>query len=207
MYLPFVFTLGWQNSSTRLSYVIGLVDWFACDLCESWAGHKDRSPKKGVSFRIHGLYKPSFSESTVHSSIDVILNIRKGIVIVISLTAHKEWVVKHLYPTWCIHTQCTAEASKITWNIQSHTSTQHFQYRPKFSNPWQMAWQYLESQWVRWLIRFIVYSNELFYSDQLYTVQKLLKVIISMSKAWRMYMIHNFNIQWSTLIGKPTAVC
>ena len=56
MYLPFVFTLGWPNSSTRLSYGIGLVDWFTCNLCESWAGHKDRSPKKGVSFIIHGLY-------------------------------------------------------------------------------------------------------------------------------------------------------
>jgi hypothetical protein len=47
MYLPFVFTLGWPNSSTRLSYGIGLADWFACNLCESWAGHKDRSPPKG----------------------------------------------------------------------------------------------------------------------------------------------------------------
>jgi hypothetical protein len=40
----------------RLSYGIGLVDWFACNLCESWARHKDCSPQKGVSFRIHGLY-------------------------------------------------------------------------------------------------------------------------------------------------------
>jgi hypothetical protein len=35
--LPFVFTLGWPNSSTRLSYGIGSVVRFACDLCESWS--------------------------------------------------------------------------------------------------------------------------------------------------------------------------
>jgi hypothetical protein len=57
MYLPFVFMLGWPNSSTRLSYGIGLVNWFAAICVRVELDMKTAAPQKGYLLEFTAFIK------------------------------------------------------------------------------------------------------------------------------------------------------
>jgi hypothetical protein len=96
-------------------------------------------------------------------------------------SGHNFFPQPSLNPT-CIQAQRTVKASnrlkKISNHIARHSTINTGRIR---SN--QVRQSSTISQWVRWLIGLMVYSDDDFnYSDRHYTMQKLVKV--SMSKAW-----------------------